>query len=264
MKNLKYTAEEFLTNRLVIIDYPHITPLITQLFNGFKVLLNKPPNMLQLWQIHYPEFSRLPDHGVIFPKGGEYDPKWMFMYRTGLLADYFRLQRLTEIDYMEYHMWFNVLHQAHRMLLNVVLELTEELDSQFRGSHLFEQVNAPAVEDFHPLRLLQYLHGPASDRGVPLAKGHVDIGFITVQAYASHAGLDFIPNYSQYTPEALWKRIPYIPKNGKIALFPGKKFEKATNGQIPAMYHEVGTQCKTNREALILFSHTAVPSEESR
>ena len=264
MKNLKYVVEQFLNDRLVIVDFPHITPLIDPLFNGFKTLLKTPVGALILWQIHHSELSKRADHGLIFPKGGEYDEKWMFMYRTGLLADYFRLQRLTEIDYLEYKLWFNVLHQTHRMLQNVVFEFTEELDAQLPGYNLLEQVNSPLVEDTHPLRLLQYLHGPASARGVPLAKGHLDLGFITVQAYASHEGLDFIPNYDEHLAPDFWKRIPYTPKSGTLALFPGKKFAKATGGRIPAMYHEVGTQCGCNREALIFFSHTAEPNEESR
>jgi hypothetical protein len=264
MKNIKYVAEQFLTDRVAIVDFPYIENLVTPLFNGFNSVLRLSRDELFKWQIHYKGLSKYPDHGIIFPKSETHDQKWMFMYRTHILSDYYRHGRLTQYNLVAYDVWFNLLHQAHRMLFSVVAELAEELDSQLPGYNLFTQVNDPLVEDVHPLRLVQYLHDESVARGKPLANGHYDLGFITAQAYASHQGLDFIPNYREGLPVSEWKRISYPQKRGKVALFPGKKFAKATNDVIPAMYHEVTGVCGENREALIFFSHTAVPSEESR
>lgn len=262
MKNIKYFAEQFLNDHVAIVDFPYIENLINPLLGGFNLLLEKNREELKKWQIHFPEYSKLPDHGLIFPKGEGYDEKWVFMYRTGLLADYFRLSRISQNDYLDYHMWFNVLHQAHRLLHSLVSELAGELDSYLPGCNLLQQVQDPSVEDMHALRFVKYIYGNPNE--TTLAKPHFDLGFITAQGYASHPGLDFIPNYREGLPKEEWNRISYPQKKGKIALFPGKKFAKATNDVIPAMYHEVTDVCGENREALIFFSHTAVPSEELR
>lgn len=263
MKNVQSLADHFLNERYVSFTEPSIIPLIEPVFKGFKKLVAMPEEYKRPWQIHHPELSKKPDHGLIFPKGGDFDEKWMFMYRIDMIEDLLR-NKVSIGALSDYVLWFDTLSSVYSRLLLIIKEFISEVDTQMPGYNLYEQVNAPEVSRMHVMRLLEYLYKQSAERGKPLADGHFDQGFLTAQAYESSPGLILVPNKIEGDKETDWKEISYNYEPGKIILFPGRKFGQATNGQIPGMWHYVKTGPPVDRNALILFSHTPQPSIEMR
>jgi len=209
---------------------PGISHIANSAMNGFKEFLREPEEIRRLWtfQNNIPGFNSevgyLPrDKPINEMTGYAYDHKDVFHFRSQLLKKLGGKM----MPYL-HKCWLGDLAQLYQEALNLGMYVAEELTKLFPDSHIMHGVSRSTLDDDHVLRLLHY-HMIEREGGL-IGLGHTDESFLTVHVADNFPGLKVGEEGD----------TELVPTARNICLvYPGKKAELHTGGEIKALWHEI-------------------------
>ncbi len=257
MQDISSIVKHLLKYGFVIFNCPLVATHADDIFTDFETLLSQDEEFKERWKFFFPELTKKPDHGLIPPKGIGHDQKWFLMVRKTLksmLLDENNTKRLREEEFSPYVDFFKQLDLVHSHLLLQARSIGKEIDTQFPGFGVEEQLYDQKVEGNHVIRLVQYMYQQDAPTSNPMASLHTDQCFLTMQWYQSDPGL-IIKDYTNRT-----HAYDYQP--GRVICFFGKKVLPVFNNAFKPVEHWVDSRAKRNRNSGIFFIHTAHPNIE--
>lgn len=155
------------------------------------------------------------------------------------------------LDVAEWKDWFEALERLYRKGEDICSQAAEELDVLHPDLKIKERIRH--IEGNDVLRLLHY-HMKKGETGV-LGRGHTDEWLFTVNFGENIPGLRVGERGN----------MQFIARDkNTVILYPGKKAESLTNGDLKALYHEVvDPQLKEDfkdRFAVTFFFDANVPA----
>lgn len=253
-KKLETLTESLVNNGYAIFDLPFILHRPASIMNGFKQLLAEDEQVKEKWKFFLPEVTKKPDHGLIPPKGAQYDQKWFLMYRQSLPE--MLKERFSNEYLIKYLVFFLELQMVQEYLLNCAYEIAQAIDQKMPGYAVFDQLKNPSLNETHVTRLVEYIYKPDTPISEPMASLHTDQSFLTMQWFQSHPGL-ILRDYHG-------NEIKYEYSQGRVIIFFGKKAIPVFSSLLKPVEHWVDSRALENRYSGILFIHTAHPSIEMR
>ena len=215
--------------------------------------LRRPKSDRERWTMGNPED---PDDGYIYRDGshGHDLKKHFFHFNPGVLAD---LMGVSNFQESEMSHWLIRCHAIFDACVHQLDRLAHELDAVMPGYNFGEHVRSPISSGLGKLRFLYYGACENAKDGDIVAKVHGDHSFITLHLTDSHTGMVWYDHDGQ--------EHVYQEKPGYTLAFAGKKMERLTEGQIPAIRHGVrhfdAAADDRNRSSLVFFGHIGIPSE---
>jgi len=237
------TVETFLERGAVSVPFPVSGYyLACSAIVGFRQFL-KNEGEKEKWTIDVQGHGD-PDDGYIEREGEmnhdanerPYDRKHFFHYRPELLE----LLSDAGVDIALHTMWLQTCGKIHQICLNTVAAFVDMLDQEYPECDFKKRFDKASCQ--HTLRLLYYQR-PRTPKGV-IGKEHYDRCFLTLHIADSEPGLQIGASKELFKTE-----------EGRGLLFPGKKAEKISWGNISALQHQIMGEEERNRWAVLFFSH---------
>jgi isopenicillin N synthase-like dioxygenase len=156
--------------------------------------------------------------------GYSYDHKDVFHVSPGLSS------RLVEsgVAPQKYEAWLSALNDLYDKCLDLGIKATDEIATAYPSLTISGRVEKATRQGSHVLRLLHY-HMKKREGGL-IGLGHKDDSFLTIHVADNFPGL----KVGEEGNTCL------APACRDVALiYPGKKAERVTNGDIRALWHEI-------------------------
>lgn len=171
-----------------------------------------------------PQIGYVPREEAINPMTQRpYDFKDIFHFDPSL-PDRANERGLAVAEWMD---WFNVLEILYRQGVDFCQKIVSDLDVTYPDLAIREKVANVGVHN-HLLRLLHY-HMKVGETGV-LGRGHKDEWLFTVNFGENIPGLRVGKKDDA---------LPITRDEDTVILYPGKKAELLTQGDLKALYHDV-------------------------
>lgn len=202
--------------------------IVDKAMSGFVSFLAEPVEYRRMWTLDLgreTETGYLPrDKPVNKMTGYSYDHKDVFHVSPGISS------RLIEngVALQQYEAWLSSLSDLYDKSLDLGIRATREIANMYPNLSISDSVEKATRQRNHVLRLLHY-HMKRREGGL-IGLGHKDESFLTIHVADNFPGLKVGEEGNTYL----------VTTSRDVSLiYPGKKAEQITKGDIRALWHEI-------------------------